>query len=284
MNIVQVRDQAILRLQQAGQDLASAQVDALWLLADVLGKPTSWLYTFPEAALDKSQQLRFERLLNERLSGVPVAYLIGEVGFWRLRLKVNRTTLIPRPDTELLVSTALTRAPQHEHVAVLDLGTGTGAIALALAQERPHWSIRGYDRIDEAVSLARDNAVLNGLSQVAFACHDWHQPLPAWPCDLVVSNPPYIDHQDPHLTQGDVRFEPRSALVSADSGLADLSAVIARASAVLKPTGLLLLEHGYNQGEAVHDLLSVAGFQDLISERDLQGHWRVSGGSWPGSL
>lgn len=280
LTIAQLRDEGAMRLQGAGFDRQSAQFDVLRLLAYVLEKPSSWLYSHLDEVVDDHPVIAFEQLLYERSKGVPIAYLLGEVGFWRLQLKVSPATLIPRPETELIVSTALQLMPQHHVVSALDLGTGTGAIALALAQERPDWIIRGYDHVPEAVALAQHNAALNHLQQVSFACHDWNQSLPYWPCDLVVSNPPYINALDPHLSQGDVRFEPRSALVSEASGLADLQTVIKRATQLLKPSGLLLIEHGYDQGQPVEALLHAAGFQNLIAEFDLQGHWRVSGGYW----
>ena len=284
VSIAEAQQLGVARLQQAGFDLSSAQFDTQKLLEQVMNCSAGFLFTYPETRLSRDQQGLFEQLIASRCEGMPVAYLLGEVGFWRLQLRVNPFTLIPRPDTELLVTTALAVMAQHNqsYPNVLDLGTGTGAIALALAQERPHWAIRGYDRVPEAVALAQENAHLNGLDGVQFSCQDWRQPLPEWPCDLILSNPPYIDAHDPHLLQGDVRHEPLSALVAEDSGLADLKQVIACATELLRPFGYLLLEHGFEQGEAVHQLLHAAGFQKVLAEYDLQGHWRVSGGQWLG--
>lgn len=284
VQLFKLQQLAVWRLQQAGHDLVNAQFDTQKLLEHVLNCSTSFLYTYPETQLNLVQQEHFEQLITQRSAGVPVAYLTGEVGFWRLQLLVNASTLIPRPETELLVSTALSLMQQHNSTSlrVLDLGTGTGAVALALAQEKPDWIIRGYDRVPEVVALARENATRNGLSAVQFFCHDWFRSMPEWPCDLVLSNPPYIDACDPHLIQGDVRYEPLSALVAEDSGLADLRQVVLCACQLLRPSGYLLLEHGFQQGEAVRQLLQAAGYENLLIQHDLQNHWRVSGGQWMG--
>jgi release factor glutamine methyltransferase len=281
----EVRQQAIAQLKTAGYDLASAQFDSQRLLEHLLSQPASWLFAHPEATLTRAQHIEFEALIQQRVQGVPVAYLTGEVGFWDLQLWVNESTLIPRPDTELMVSTALNLMAQaaQQPIRVLDLGTGTGAIALALARERPLWQVRGYDRALKAVELARSNAERHGLMQVTFACHDWYDTLPQWPCDLMLSNPPYIAANDPHLAQGDVRFEPLTALVAADAGMADLRQVIDCAQRHLRVGGYLLLEHGFQQGEAVSAALQTAGFSNVLIEHDLQGHWRLTGAQWLGS-
>lgn len=284
VQLAQARHHAIAQLQSAGHDLASAQFDVLRLLEHLLEQSASWLFAHPEAQLTSHQQVQFGVLIQRRVEGIPVAYLTGEVGFWNLQLWVNESTLIPRPETELMVSTALQLMDQRQSqpLQVLDLGTGSGAIALALAQECPEWQIRGYDRAPEAVALAQANAQRNGLTQVVFADHDWYGTLPHWPCDLILSNPPYIDANDPHLAQGDVRFEPLSALVAADAGMADLQHIIDCARTHLRAGGYLLLEHGYQQGASVQTLLQAAGFVNVFAEQDLQGHWRLTGGQWLG--
>ncbi|MCJ8169637.1 peptide chain release factor N(5)-glutamine methyltransferase [Atopomonas sediminilitoris] len=261
-------------------DSDSAALDAELLLAAVLGKTRTYLRTWPEQTLDDAQAAAFAALLARRQQGEPVAYLLGSQGFWSLDLEVAVHTLIPRPDTEVLVETALTLALPSSTQA-LDLGTGTGAIALALAKERPQWQVLGLDRVPEAVALAARNAQRNGLGNASFRHSDWFSALaPASRFDLIVSNPPYIAESDPHLALGDVRFEPRSALVAAADGLADLQHIIKQAPAWLKPGGWLLLEHGWDQAQAVCALLSEQGFTGVRSEMDLGGHARVSLGQY----
>ncbi|MFT0212379.1 peptide chain release factor N(5)-glutamine methyltransferase [Pseudomonas sp. F1_0610] len=268
-------------LAQAKQKIQSetAQLDAELLLAFVLNKPRSFLRTWPEKQLEAEQLERFEALLKARQEGQPVAYLIGHQGFWSLDLAVNSSTLIPRADTELLVEAALELVPEHS-LQVLDLGTGTGAIALALAAERPLWSVTGVDRVAEAVSLAQQNAKRNQIHNARFITSFWFAALKQQRFDLIVSNPPYIAADDQHLTQGDVRFEPSSALVSGADGLEDIRLIIAHSVAHLNNQAWLMLEHGYDQAQSVQSLLSAAGFQQVHSRRDLAGHERISLGQW----
>ncbi len=209
-----------------------------------------------------------------------MAYIPGRQGFWSLDLEVAPHTLIPRPDTELLVETALEMLPSGP-ADVLDLGTGTGAIALALASERSTWRLTGVDRISEAVTLATRNAQRLGLGNVGFIESQWFSSLAGQRYGLIVSNPPYIPASDPHLLQGDVRFEPSSALVSGVDGLDDIRLIIAQAPGHLSSSGRLVLEHGYDQASAVRSLLSAGGFVDVASCRDFGGHERVSLGRLP---
>ncbi len=249
------------------------------LLSHCLGKSRTWLYTWPETVVTDADARRFAALWERRSQGEPVAYLIGERDFWSLNLRVDPSTLIPRADTETLVEWALElNLPGDSRLA--DLGTGTGAIALALATERPRWKVTGVDASEEAVALARVNASANNLSRVDFKVSDWFSALATQRFHLLVSNPPYIDADDCHLSRGDVRFEPRSALVAADQGLADLAHIIERAPDYLKPSGWLLLEHGFEQGAAVRTLLQQRGFADIETRTDLAGQERVSGGCW----
>ncbi|MFP5340520.1 MAG: peptide chain release factor N(5)-glutamine methyltransferase, partial [Gammaproteobacteria bacterium] len=241
-------------------DSPSARLDAEWLLAAALGKSTSYLRTWPEREVPADLAERFAADLARRRRGEPVAYILGRQGFWSLELEVAAETLIPRPDTELLVETALQLLPATP-ARVLDLGTGTGAIALALAAERPMWQVRGVDRIDAAVALAERNRLRLGLGNVSFTRSDWFSELSGERFQLIVSNPPYIPASDPHLQQGDVRFEPQSALVAGVDGLDDIRTIIAQAPGHLTSGGWLLLEHGYDQAGAVRALLAAHGFE-----------------------
>lgn len=257
----------------------SARLDAELLLAFVLQKNRTWLYTWADKALTAAETAQAEQLLMRRLNGEPVAYIIGERDFWSLNLAVSPATLIPRADTETLIEWAL-ELPLPANSRVVDLGTGTGAIALALASEQPSWMVTGVDYQPDAVALAQSNARRNGLPRVTFIQSDWFSALDGR-FDLIVSNPPYIDAGDEHLSQGDVRFEPRSALVADDHGLRDLAIIIDRAPAYLQGNGWLLLEHGWQQADAVCDLLRQRGFVDVENRRDLGGQPRISGGRWP---
>ncbi|VXB56874.1 N5-glutamine methyltransferase, modifies release factors RF-1 and RF-2 [Pseudomonas sp. 8AS] len=259
-------------------DSPSARLDAELLLAFVLGKPRSYLRTWPEREPTAEQQAAFAALLIRRRAGEPVAYILGQQGFWSLDLEVAPHTLIPRPDTELLVETALELLPATP-LRALDLGTGTGAIALALASERPGWRVTGVDRVIDAVALAERNRQRLQLNNAEFRPSQWFGALAGERYGLIVSNPPYIAAADRHLGEGDVRFEPVSALVSGVDGLDDIRQIIAQAPPHLEPGGWLLLEHGYDQAAAVRELLAAAGFARVHSRRDLGGHERISLGS-----
>jgi len=258
-------------------DSPSAKLDAEWLLAAALGKGTSYLRTWPDREVLPDVEARFAAYLERRRLGEPVAYILGRQGFWSLDLEVAPHTLIPRPDTELLVETALQMLPDGP-VDVLDLGTGTGAIALALATERSTWRLTGVDRISEAVSLANRNAQRLELGNVRFIESQWFSSLAGQRYGLIVSNPPYIPASDPHLLQGDVRFEPSSALVAGEDGLDDIRLIIEQAPTHLLSSGWLILEHGYDQAMAVRTLLFDGGFVDVASRKDFGGHERVSFG------
>lgn len=261
-------------------DSPSARLDAELLLAHVLGKSRSYLHTWPERELDTEQCRVFTKFLERRRRGEPVAYILGRQGFWSLDLEVAPHTLIPRPDTELLVETALQLIPTTA-AQVLDLGTGTGAIALALASERLAWQVTGVDRVAEAVALANRNAQQLRLANVRFHESHWFSMVEGQRYRLIVSNPPYIPAGDPHLEQGDVRFEPGSALIAGVDGLDDIRQIIAQAPDYLQDDGWLLLEHGYDQAAAVRELLVAGGFADVESRRDFGGHERISLGRRP---
>lgn len=258
----------------------SAYLDVELLLGFCLQKPRSYLRAWPEALVSDAVVKRFLQLLSRRQRGEPVAYLIGEQGFWSLDLQVNETTLIPRPETELMVEVALRLLHEHSHARVLDLGTGTGAIALALASEKPGWQLTACDKEAGAVSLALQNRQALGLTNVNVVQSDWYEQIGGPPFDLIVSNPPYIDADDPHLQGVGVCYEPRSALVADNQGLADIAHIIEHADGYLKSGAWLMLEHGYDQAGAVQQLLLKRGFKQLFCEQDLSGIDRVSGGRW----
>ncbi|MCY1419476.1 Release factor glutamine methyltransferase [compost metagenome] len=245
------------------------------LLAAALGKSRSYLHTWPERIVSSEAAHTFAAYLQRRRAGEPVAYILGQQGFWNLDLEVAPHTLIPRPETELLVEAALELLPATA-ASVLDLGTGTGAIALAVAAERPAWQVTAVDRVLEAVALAERNRQRLDLHNVTVLNSHWFSALEGHRFDLIISNPPYIAASDPHLAAGDVRFEPASALVAGADGLDDLRAIIARAPEHLRGGGWLLLEHGYDQAAAVRELLAKHDFEQIESRDDLGGHQRIS--------
>ncbi len=255
----------------------NAKLDVEVLVCHVLGKNRAWLYTWPDAKLDEIAKSRFLTLFAERQKGVPIAYLIGEREFWSLPIKVNDSTLIPRPDTELLVALALGILPRRKQ-SILDLGTGTGAIALALASEFDRWVIWGVDQSKEAVALAQTNAASLQLN-VRFEQSDWFSSIPqSNKFDLILGNPPYIASNDRHLKEGDVRFEPLSALVSGEDGLDDIRKIVYKAKAYFNEGGWLALEHGWDQAEQVATLMSKNGYSSVSSHQDLAGNNRVTMG------
>ncbi len=267
--------QALTRLLQAGSD--SARLDAELLLGRVLNKNRAWLFAFADQPLSSAQEAELNALLARRERGEPMAHILGEREFWSLKLQVNPSTLIPRADTETLVEWAL-ELPLPACAHVLDLGTGTGAIALALVSEQPSWQVQGVDFSPEAVALAQSNAEALHLN-ARFYQSNWFAKV-FGRFDLIVANPPYIDAQDPHLAQGDLRFEPHSALVAEQQGLADLAQIIDAAPQFLRDHGWLLLEHGYQQAQAVQALLHARGFSHITTRQDLGDQPRITGGQW----
>lgn len=264
-------------LAQAARTLGD-RLEAELLLVHVLGKPRSWLIAHADDVLDVAQAAAFDALVQRRHAGEPVAYITGRRGFWSLELEVTPATLIPRPETELLVELALARLPAAG--CVVDLGTGSGAIALAIAREHPQAKVVATDASLDALAVAQRNAVRLGLAHVRFMHGDWFAPLAGERFHVIVSNPPYIEADDPHLEQGDLRFEPASALASGADGLDDIRRIVKDARAHLEPGGWLMMEHGWNQGDAVRGVLSTAGYRDVFTAQDLEHRDRVSGGIW----
>lgn len=251
-------------------------VDARVLLASVVERNQTWLYTWPDKPLSDEQWAKFQRFVARRSQGEPVAYILGYREFWSLTLRTSPSTLIPRPDTEVLVEAALSRLSSGSQ-RVCDLGTGTGAIALAIASERRDCHVIGCDLLEEAVMLATQNASDNSISNVSFVQSSWFENLQGR-FDMIVTNPPYVEQQSPWLREGDVRFEPRSALTSGVDGLDDIRSIVAQAPDFLSDGGWLLIEHGYNQGQAVSALLQRHGFVKTQTLVDLSGLDRVSVG------
>jgi release factor glutamine methyltransferase len=251
------------------------------LLAHALGRPRSWLFAHADDPVDAAGAAAFAALVERRAAGEPVAYLVGRRGFWTLDLEVTPATLIPRPETELLVELALARLPRNGAPRVADLGTGSGAIALAIARECAHAQVLATDASEAALAVARRNAETNGIRNLAFARSDWFAALAEQRFDLVVSNPPYIAAADPHLAQGDLRYEPASALASGSDGLDDIRRIVAGAQEHLTQGGWLLFEHGWDQGSAVRGLLEAAGYGEVFTAQDLERRDRVSGGRSP---
>ena len=230
--------------------------------------------------MTEEQTILFEELFSRRLKGEPIAYILGQQAFWDLEFKTAEHTLIPRADTETLIEWVLDLADSlPEQARVIDLGTGTGAIALSLAYEFPCWNVQGVDLIPQAVALAQQNAQLNQLECVRFYQSSWFDEVEGI-FDLIVSNPPYIDPEDEHLDQGDVRFEPRSALVANNKGLADLKLIAQQGRDFLAEGGWLLMEHGYDQQEAVQQLLCNLGYKNVATRIDLGGNPRITGGQF----
>ncbi|MCE9679039.1 peptide chain release factor N(5)-glutamine methyltransferase [Shewanella sp. AS1] len=265
---------------QFGAVSDTAKLDAEVILLHVIHKQRNHLYTWPDERLTVQQASDFKQLVAQRALGKPIAHIVGEREFWSLPFKVNPTTLIPRPDTEILVETAL-NLPLADNAKVLDLGTGTGAIALSLAYERPSWQVTAVDKIAEAVALAETNRDNLKLPQVEVLQSDWFDAIEEYDFNLIVSNPPYIDEDDEHLSQGDVRFEPQSALTAGMQGYADLFHIAQAARDYLAPGGYLLLEHGFEQALSVRQKMIELGYEAVATVRDFGSNDRCTLGRWP---
>jgi len=281
LSVISLKNATIVNLVAYGQEQLvscsdSAKLDAQILLAFVLDKELSYLLTWPEKTLAQQDKQHYLSLLDRRISGEPIAYIVGVKEFWSLPFMVSPATLIPRPDTEILVELVLEQFADIDTLHCLDLGTGTGAIALALASEQPNWQIDAIDFSLDAVKLAQQNAKKLQLSHVNIFQSDWFSALNDRKFDVIVSNPPYIDALDENLSQGDVRFEPESALVADEHGLGDIKHIAQQALKYLNSQGSLFFEHGFEQGEAVRNILAALGYHNAQTVRDFNGHERIT--------
>lgn len=278
--------QSIDWAMQALKNGESPRIDVKVLLCDVLACSSARLISHPEQLLTENQSRQFQSYIERRKTGEPVSYITGTQGFWDLSLKVNSTTLIPRPETEQIVEIALdivAQTPAYHYkrgvesdCKILDLGTGTGAIALALAKEISHSTVLGVDRIPEAVALAQENARLCNITNVSFQQSVWFNQIAQQSFDLIVTNPPYVETGSKWLTQGDVRFEPHSALTAGKDGLNDIRLIIKEVQNWLNPGGWLLIEHGATQGQEIKQMLQREQFQSSRIEKDINRMPRIS--------
>jgi len=269
----------VLAFAQQHIDSCSARLDAELLLLSVLKQSRVYLYSHSEAKLSRRELEEFGHLLARRSNGEPVAHILQRREFWSLPFKVTSDTLIPRPETEKLVELALQLALPGQ-AKILDLGAGTGAIACALAAEKKQWSVLAAEQSEAALAVLNHNVKNLALNNVLSLQSDWFQAIPWQSFDLIVSNPPYLAEDDPHLKQGDLRFEPGSALVAGNDGLAAIRHIAELSPRYLKSGGWLLLEHGYNQGAAVKSLMVEAGFSEVKLWLDWSGHERVTMARW----
>ena len=267
-------------LRDAAASLAGAESrgEAELLLAHALQQPRVWLLAHDRDELEAEARLRFAGFLQRRQRGEPVAQIVGQRGFWSLDLVVTTDTLIPRAETERLVELALQHLPSDKSARVLDLGTGTGAIALAIASARPDIEVTAVDVDARTLAVAQKNAARLGLDRVRFLRSHWFSALAGDRFDMIVANPPYIADDDPHLDEGDLRYEPRLALASGPDGLDAIRCIVAEAPSHLVSGGVLLIEHGWKQGAAVRALMIEAGFAKVVTHTDLENRERVTQG------
>jgi len=272
-NISQVLEQAT---QKISPFHGSARLDAEVLVAYALAYSRTQLYTWSDKVISESEIEAIDKLVNRRCGGEPVAYIVGSQEFWSLNFKVTSDTLIPRPETELLVEFALDNMPVDRQFKILDLGTGTGAIAITLAKERPKSQVVAIDNSHAALKVAIENAKILDVSNIAFERSNWFDSLDGSAFDMIISNPPYIEESDKHLCQGDVSSEPRSALVSGVDGLDDISKIIGQGKDFLRPGAILVFEHGWNQSGQVRELFRNALYEEVSSYKDLAGIERIT--------
>jgi len=282
MRIDQLIQQGVAQLAAlsgSNRQTETPELDVQLLLAEVLAVNTSYFYTWPEKVVSDLDKARFECLLSERLEGKPIAYILGYQAFWSFELEVSESTLIPRPDTECLVEIALALIDQCQNPKVLDLGTGTGAVALAIASERADASVTAVDLVPAAVELAQRNNLKLKLDVTIFQS-SWFDNILENNLDLIVSNPPYIDPEDHHLDEGDVRFEPKTALIADKKGYSDIEIIARDARQHLAQSAWLAFEHGYDQGEGARQILEKNGYQNIETRQDYGGNDRVTLGQW----
>jgi release factor glutamine methyltransferase len=271
--VEQLLSTAILQLNKTS---LTAQLDAEILLAFSLNKSRTWLRTWPEQCIDQSAMSDFTQLVEQRQQGLPIAYLTGQREFWTQTFQVTKDVLIPRPETELLVEHCLQMIAPNQSQLILELGTGSGAIAVSIATERPQAQIIATDVSQAALEMAQINANSAGVSNIQFLHSDWFNTIDTQDFALIISNPPYIEQNDPHLQQGDVRFEPRLALTSGKDGLRDIQIIAQQAQNYLATDAYLALEHGYNQSHAVAKILSNYHYTNIKNHCDLQGNPRIT--------
>jgi release factor glutamine methyltransferase len=283
-------------LQYAAQSFAetspSANLDAQVLLSHILTCNSAHLIAWPEKELNEQQLERFKNAIKQRQQGTPIAHLTGQREFWSLNFKVNDSTLIPRPETETLVEFILDTFGEKENLTVLDMGTGAGAIAISLASEKPDWNITASDISSAALTLAKENSEALNTKNITFIQSDWFKNIkrPAFDgkpfderqdkrkFDIIVSNPPYIAIDDPHLAEGDVRFEPETALISGITGMDDIQHLCSQAKNYLSASGWLIVEHGYNQKTLTAECFTRNGYKNICQRDDLAGHCRMTAG------
>ncbi|MDT8281682.1 MAG: peptide chain release factor N(5)-glutamine methyltransferase [Gammaproteobacteria bacterium] len=274
MNIRQALQQATTKLAESSP---SATVDAQVLLTFILDCNTAHLAAWPEKKLSSQEIIHYQKLIHQRSQGVPVAYLTGSREFWSLNFTVNDSTLIPRPETETLIEFILQKFGDKNNLKLLDMGTGTGAIAISIAREKPDWSVFASDTSAQALQLAALNKK-NLQTDITLIKSDWFSNIAENNFDIIVSNPPYISDNDPHLSQGDVRFEPATALVSGNTGMDDIEHLCWHAKNHLIDNGWLIIEHGYNQEQLVADCFAKNGYKEIVQQKDLSGHTRMTAG------
>lgn len=274
MNILQALQQARQRLANTSP---SAVLDAEVLLSFVLKCNSAHLVAWPDKELTVEQTTHFLHLLQQRQQGMPVAYITGSREFWSLDFSVDNSTLIPRPETETLIDFILSTFTNSKKLKLLDMGTGSGAIAITIAREKPEWEIFASDISKQALQLAAQNSKKHQTS-VQLIHSDWFDNIPGKDFDIIVSNPPYIEADDPHLQQGDVRFEPATALVAGKTGMDDIKKLCLHAKRFLAEDGYLVIEHGYNQKQQVFNCFANNGFKQIEQKKDLSGHTRITAG------
>ena len=264
--------------QQLDKTSPSAALDAQVLLSHILQCNSAYLFTWPEKNIEPEKLKLFQSMIQQRHQGTPVAHLTGQREFWSLNLVVNNSTLIPRPETETLVEFILEKFIDKEDLKLLDMGTGTGAIAIALATERPRWNIFASDISEPAIQLAQKNSKQHQTSNIKFIQSDWFDDITDNDFNIIVSNPPYIANDDMHLSRGDVRFEPKSALTSGKTGMDDIEHLCLHAKQHLLKNGCLIVEHGYDQRLAVSECFTKYDYIKVEQRRDLSGHTRMTTG------